>query len=68
MSHPPPLPNTIIIFYIERINARVVGRGSVAGGQNNPYKKRWPSTETVIIIKIGKSSSTPPQHNNDILY
>ena len=49
-----------MIFYIEGINSRAAGRGSVAAGQNNPYKKRWSATETVIIIKSGIWSSTPP--------
>ena len=49
-----------MIFYIEGINSRAASRGSVAAGQNNPYKKRWSATETVIIIKSGIWSSTPP--------
>ena len=49
-----------MIFYIERINTRVAVRGSVAECQNNPYKEKWPTNETVIIIKSGLWSSALP--------
>ena len=57
-----------MIFYIEGINSRASGRGSVATGQNNPYKKKVAQHKTVIIVKSVKPSSTPPQIYSDILY